>query len=67
MDAALPEDGANNLAVEAAAQGLGAGRLISTDLLPQDTHLTGKSAAHLYLDTFTYHLRVTIITIRTID
>ena len=48
-------DGALHLEGEVAAHGLGPDRLISTDLLPQESHLTAKSVAHLYLDTFVYN------------
>ena len=52
----FPTDGgAAHLASEAAAAGLAPARLVSTALLPQDTHLSGKASAHLYLDTFVYN------------
>ena len=52
----FPTDaGSANLAAEGAAVGLGPARLVSTALLPQDSHLSGKAAAHLYLDTFVYN------------
>ena len=49
------DDGALHLAEEAAAHGLGPERIIATELLPQESHLTSKSVAHLYLDTFVYN------------
>lgn len=52
----FPTDtGSVNLAAEGAAAGLGPSRIVSTALLPQDTHLSGKASAHLYLDTFVYN------------